>query len=191
MTEVTMARLIYTALCSLDGYTNDKSGGFGWAAPDEEVHRFVNDHERTIGTYLYGRRLYDVMAWWETLDFAGQPQFSIDYALIWRAADKIVYSRTLDKVASARTRIEQTFDPAAIQQIKATATRDISIGGATLASAAIRAGLVDELHLFLSPIVVGGGTRALPDDVRWDLELRDEHRFGNGVIHVHYGAKLR
>jgi len=184
-----MARLIYSAICSLDGYTNDKDGKFDWSVPDEEVHAFVNEHERTVGTYLYGSRLYEVMRYWETLDFAGESPVAIDYAEIWRAADKIVYSKSLQQVASARTRIERVFEPEAILQLKAEAKRDISVGGATLAASAIRAGLVDDLHLFMSPIVVGGGTRALPDDVRWELELVEQRRFGNGVVYVHYRTK--
>ena len=179
-----MAELIYTAIMSLDGYVADEDGNFDWAQPDEEVHAFVNDLERPIGTYLYGRRLYEVMVAWETI--TDEQPFIRDYAQIWRAADKIVYSRSLESVASEKTRIERSFDADAIRQMKASADRDISVGGPTLAAEAIRVGLVDEIRLFLAPAVVGGGTRALPDDVRLKLELLDERRFDNGTVHLHY-----
>ena len=182
-----MAKLIYAALTSLDGYVADEDGNFDWAEPDEDVHSFVNDLERPIGTHLYGRRLYDVMVAWETIDDE-QPQMK-DYAEIWRAADKIVFSRSLETVSSERTRIERNFDPDAIRRMKAEAARDLSVGGAELAGQAIQAGLVDEIQLFLSPVVVGGGTRALPDDVRVDLELLDERRFDNGVVYLRYRTK--
>ena len=181
-----MANLIYSAITSLDGYVADDEGNFDWAAPDEEVHRFVNDLERPVGTYLYGRRMYDVMVYWETATLADQSPVVQDYAKIWQAADKIVYSRTLETVSSARTRIERDFDPDAVRQMKERARRDITVGGPDLAAEAIRAGLVDEYHLFLTPIVVGGGNQSLPDDVRVQLELLDERRFGNGVVHLHY-----
>ena len=182
-----MGRLIYAAITSADGYVADADGRFDWAAPDEEVHAFVNDLERPIGTYLYGRRMYDVMAVWETLgSVPGQSPVMLDFAALWRAADKVVYSKTLAAVTSARTRIERDFDPEAVRRMKASAARDISIGGPGLAAHALRAGLVDECHLLLHPILVGGGTRSLPDDVRVDLELLDERRFGNGVVHLHY-----
>ena len=185
-----MAKLIYSAITSLDGYVADEEGNFDWAAPDEEVHTFVNDLERPVGTYLYGRRMYEVMVAWETEpDVAGQPPAVQDYAEIWRAADKIVYSKTLETVSSARTRIEQDFDPEAVRRMKASAGRDISVGGPDLAAEAIRAGLVDELHLFVTPIVVGGGKRCLPDNVRLELELLDDRRFGNGVVHLHYRTR--
>ena len=184
-----MARLIYSAITSLDGYVADEDGKFDWAAPDEEVHSFVNDLERPIGTYLYGRRMYDVLVAWETMDTGEQPPVMRDYAEIWRAADKIVYSRTLETVSSARTRIERDFNPEAVRQLKARADRDISVGGPELAAQAIRAGLVDELHQFLTPIVVGGGNKFLPDGVRVELELLDERRFGNGVVHLHYRTR--
>ncbi len=184
-----MAKLIYSALASLDGYVEDKRGNFEWAAPDDEVHAFVNDLERPIGTYLYGRRMYETMVFWETVSTGGdQPAVSRDFAQIWRAAQKIVYSRTLQALSSARTRIERDFDPAAIRQLKGSSDRDITVGGAELAGEAMAAGLVDECHLFLGPIVVGGGKRALPDDVRIQLELLDEHRFRSGVVHLHYGV---
>ena len=182
-----MAKLIYSVLASLDGYIEDESGRFDWAAPDEEVHSFVNDLERPIGTYLYGRRLYDTMVYWETAHaIASQPPHILDYARIWQAADKVVYSRTLDAASSARTRIERDFDPEAIRQLKADADRDLSIGGPELAAQALAAGLVDELHLFLAPVLVGGGKEALPDGVRARLELLDERRFGNGAVYLRY-----
>ena len=182
-----MAKLIYSAIASLDGYVADEDGNFDWAAPDEEVHSFVNDLERPVGTYLYGRRMYDVMAAWETL--ADQRPLMQDYADIWRAADKVVYSKTLETVSSARTRLERDFDPEAVRQLKAQAASDITVGGPELAAQAIEAGLVDELHLFVTPIVVGGGKRSLPDGVRVKLELLDERRFGNGVVHLHYRTR--
>jgi dihydrofolate reductase len=185
-----MAKLIYSAITSLDGYVADENGNFDWAAPDEEVHRFVNDLERPIGTYLYGRRIYETMVYWETAHtLPDRPPFIQDFAGIWQAADKIVYSKTLETLSSARTRIERDFDPEAVRQLKATAGRDISVGGADLAAQAINAGLVDEYHLFLTPIIVGGGKQSLPDNVRVELELLDERRFGNGVVHLHYRTK--
>jgi dihydrofolate reductase len=185
-----MAKLIYSGLMSLDGYVADEDGNFDWAAPDEEVHTFVNDLERPVGTYLYGRRIYEVMLGWETAHtLAGRPAFMRDFANIWQAADKVVYSRTLETVSSARTRIERGFDPEAVRQIKAVAGRDISVGGPNLAGQAIKAGLVDECHLFVTPIVIGGGKQFFPDDVRLELELLDERRFGNGVVHLHYRTR--
>ena len=185
-----MAKLIYAAITSLDGYVADKDGNFGWAAPDEEVHAFVNDLERPIGTYLYGRRMYDVMRFWETAPTGSdQPSVVKDYARIWQAADKIVYSKTLAMASTARTRIERDFDPVTVRQMKATTERDISVGGPDLAAQAFKAGLVDELHLFLVPIAVGGGKPALPDHVRVKLELLDECRFGSGVVHLHYRTR--
>jgi dihydrofolate reductase len=182
-----MARLIYPAIASLDGYVADADGTFDWAAPDEEVHRFVNELERSIGTYLYGRRMYDVMASWEEADaLADQPAHIREYGEIWRTADKVVYSASLESASSARTRIERDFDPVEVRRIKDSAERDLSVGGPTLAAQALRAGLVDEIHLFLSPIVVGGGTAALPDAVRLELELLEERRFTSGVVHLHY-----
>ncbi|TMM39733.1 MAG: deaminase [Actinobacteria bacterium] len=182
-----MARLIYSMIASLDGYTVDADGSFDWAAPDEEVHAFVNDLERPVGTYLYGRRMYQTMAAWESPEMLADPSPVVrDFAQVWQAADKVVYSTTLDSVASARTRIEPAFDPDAVRAMTAAADRDLSIGGPHLAAQALRAGLVDECHLFLHPIAVGGGTRALPDGVRIGLELLDERRFGSGVVHLHY-----
>jgi dihydrofolate reductase len=182
-----MAKLIYSAIASLDEYVEDDKGKFDWAAPDDEVHGFVNDLERPIGTYLYGRRMYDTMVFWETVSTAaGQPAVSRDFAEIWRAAEKIVYSRTLQTVSSARTRIERDFDTDAIRRLKQTSGPDITIGGAELAGQAIKMGLVDECHLFLAPIVVGSGKRALPNDVRTRLELLSERRFESGFVHLHY-----
>jgi dihydrofolate reductase len=186
-----MAKLIYSAIASLDGYVEDKSGDFEWAAPDEEVHAFVNDLERPIGTYLYGRRMYETMVYWETVSTSGdQSTVHRDFAEIWRAAEKIVYSRTLQTPSSARTRIERDFDPAAIRKLKESSTRDLTVGGAELAGEAMAAGLVDECHLLLGPIIVGGGKRALPDDVRVQLELLDERRFRSGVVHLHYRVRV-
>jgi dihydrofolate reductase len=188
--RLAMAKLVYSAITSLDGYVADENGNFDWAAPDEEVHTFVNDLERPIGTYLYGRRMYEVMAPWEIAHtFAGESPVMRDFAAIWQAADKIVYSRTLEAVSSARTRIERAFDPDAVRRMKAQAARDLTIGGPDLAAQAIRAGLVDEYHLFLTPIVVGGGTHFLPQRVRVSLELLDQRRFANGVVHLHYRAR--
>lgn len=182
-----MAKLIYSALTSLDLYVADATGNFDWAAPDEDVHQFVNDLARPIGTNLYGRRMYEVLVAWESDDIVvGEPPVIADFAAIWRGADKIVYSRSLEAVSSARTTIERDFDPEAIRLMKASADRDISVGGPELAAEAIRAGLVDEIHLFFNPILVGGGNAALPDDVRVPLELLDEHWFGNGVVYVRY-----
>ena len=185
-----MAKLTYSAITSLDGYVADEEGNFDWAEPDEEVHTFSNDLERPVGTYLYGRRMYEVMVAWETMHtLANQPPFVQDFAEIWQTADKIVYSRTLEKVSSARTRIERDFDPEAVRQMKASGERDITVGGPNLAAQALNAGLVDECHLFIVPIVVGGGNRSLPDNVRMKLELLDERRFGNGVVHLHYRTR--
>jgi dihydrofolate reductase len=182
-----MARLLYMAITSLDGYVADDEGSFDWGRPDDEVFSFVNDFERPVGTYLYGRRLYEVMAGWETAHTrADQSPLMLDFAHIWQAADKIVYSRTLQTASTARTRIEREFDPEAVRQLKARAGRDITVGGADLAGQAIKAGLVDECHLLITPIVVGGGTRSLPGDVRLRLELLDERRFGNGAVHLRY-----
>jgi dihydrofolate reductase len=179
-----VAKLVYSAIASLDGYIEDRDGKFDWAAPDSELHAFVNDLGRPVGTHLYGRRMYETMQPWETIsDPASEMR---DFAQIWRAADKVVYSRSLEDASTARTRIEREFDPEAVGQLKATASRDLSIGGPGLAAEAFRAGLVDELHLFLHPIVVGGGKPALPTEVHLPLELLDERRFASGVVHVHY-----
>jgi dihydrofolate reductase len=182
-----MAKLIYSAIASLDGYVEDEEGRFDWAAPDEEVHAFVNDLERPIGTYLYGRRMYETMVYWETVSTdADRLTVSRDFAELWRAAEKIVYSRTLQTVSSARTRIERDFDIDVIRRLKEGSRSDITIGGAELAGQAIREGLVDECHLFLTPIVVGAGKSALPENVRTQLELVDERRFDSGVVHLQY-----
>jgi dihydrofolate reductase len=184
-----MAKLIYSAIASLDGYVADEDGNFDWAEPDEEVHTFVNDLERQVGTYLLGRRMYEVMVAWETISLDDQPPSIRGFAEIWRAADKVVYSKTLESVSSARTRIERDFDPEAVRQMKAAEGRDISVGGPHLAAQAMKAGLVDEWHLLVAPIVVGGGTRSLPDHVRLELHLLDVRRFGNGMVHVRHGTK--
>jgi dihydrofolate reductase len=182
-----MAKLIYSVMSSLDGYFEDASGKFDWAEPDDEVHAFANDLDRPIGTYLYGRRMYETMVFWETVETdADVPTVYRDFAGIWRAAEKIVYSRTLLAPNSARTRIERQFEPDAVRQLKLSATADIAVAGGELAGQAIGVGLVDECHLFLCPIVVGGGKRALADHLRAELELLDEHRFNNGVVHLHY-----
>jgi dihydrofolate reductase len=179
-----VSKLIYSAIASLDGYVADTDGRWDWSRPDHEVHAFVNDRTRPIGTHLLGRRMYEVLVAWETMDDP-EPVMQ-DFAEIWRGADKIVYSSTLQEVASKRTRIERAFAPEAVRQLKAESDRDLSIGGPTLAAEGIRAGLVDECQLFLSPVAVGGGTRALPEGVRWNLELRDERRFANGVVFLRY-----
>jgi dihydrofolate reductase len=182
-----MGKLIYSAISSLDGYVADESGKFDWAEPDEEVHAFVNELTRPVGTYLYGRRLYEVMVAWETLpNLADEPPVIRDFAEIWRAADKVVYSRSLETVSSARTRIERDFDPEAVRRLKANAERDLTVGGPDLAAPAIKAGLVDEWDLFVAPVVVGGGKQFLPDDVRVRLELLDERRFRNGTVYLRY-----
>jgi dihydrofolate reductase len=184
--RLAIAKLIYSTITSLDGYVADEDGNFDWAEPDEEVHSFVNDLYRPVGTFLCGRRLYEVLVAWETISLDDQPPFIQDFAEIWRAADKIVYSKTLETVSSARTRIERDFDPGAVRQLKASAERDIIVGGPTLAAQAFKAGLVDELHLVVAPVVVGGGKQSLADNVRLKLELLDERRFGNGMVHLRY-----
>jgi len=183
-----VAKLIYSAITSLDGYVVDAHGNFDWAAPDDEVHAFVNDLERPVGTYLYGRRMYETMVFWETAQSSLPDSSAVvsDFSDIWQAADKIVYSTTLPVVSSEKTWLEREFDPEAVRQLKAQAVSDISVGGPQLAAAAIRAGLVDECHLFVHPVVVGGGTHWLPRDVRLNLALLDERRFDSGVVHLHY-----
>jgi dihydrofolate reductase len=180
-----MAKLIYSALCSLDGYTTDENGAFEWAAPDREVSAHVNEIERPIGTYLYGRRMYETMVYWETTDDDESPEVR-DYVGIWRAADKVVYSSTLSAVTSTKTRLEREFDPDSVRRLKAGAEHDLSIGGPSIAAHALAAGLVDEIQLYLNPVVIGGGTQALPTGVRLDLELLDQHRFGGGVVYLRY-----
>jgi dihydrofolate reductase len=182
-----MATLSYSAITSLDGYIEDEGGRFDWAEPDEEVHTFVNDLERPVGTYLYGRRMYEVMASWETaLTEAGRPSYERDFAEIWQAAEKVVYSRMLERPWTARTRLEHSFDPDAVRRLKAEADREITVAGPGLAAQAIRTGLVDECHFFVVPVVVGGGKRSLPDGLRLDLDLLDERRFGNGMVYLRY-----
>ena len=182
-----MAKLVYLAITSLDGYVADEHDKFDWAAPDEEVHGFINDLERAVGSYLYGRRMYDVMVAWETPHtFPEQSPTISEFAAMWQAADKVVYSRSLQTVASSRTRIERTFSPDVVRRMKASAERDISVGGPDLAAQAIKAGLVDEYCLFVTPIVVGGGIQALPDGVRLELDLVEIRRFGSGVIYLRY-----
>jgi dihydrofolate reductase len=182
-----MGRLVYSAITSLDGFVADEDGTFDWAAPDEEVHRFVNDQERPVATYLYGRRMYEVMAFWEDPALRADPEPVMrDYAQIWQAADKVVFSRTLSTVSTARTRLERDFDPEAVRRLKAEAAGPVSVGGPELAAEAIRAGLVDEWHQLVTPVVVGAGRHWLPRGVRLDLELLDERRFAGGVVHLRY-----
>src|SRR5215813_3543613 len=182
-----MAKLIYSAIASLDGYVEDEDGKFDWATPDEEAHAFVNDLERPVGTCLYGRRMYETMAVWETdPGLAELSAASRDFAAIWQAAQKIVYSRTLEAASTARTRIEREFDPDVVRQDKEAAGRDLAVGGAALAAQAFRAGLVDELHLFLTPVLVGGGKRALPEGLNLQLVMLDEHRFRGGTVFLRY-----
>src|SRR5262249_20795708 len=181
-----MANLIYVINTSLDGYIEDESGKFDWLAPDEEVHLFIGNLLRPVGTYLYGRRMYETMAVWETMNTSGQAPFIGDFAEIWQAANKIVYSRTLKTVSTARTRIEPEFEPDAVRRMKEVADRDITVAGAELAAQAIKARLVDEYHLMVLPVVIGGGKPSLPAGVRLRLDLRTERRFASGVVHLHY-----
>jgi dihydrofolate reductase len=182
-----VARLIYSAIASLDGYIADEEGKFHWAAPDDEVHAFVNDLERPIGTYLLGRRMYEVMRFWETVPATGDgPPSHHEYAGIWQAANKIVYSSSLPEVTAAKTVLERSFDPAAVREMKASEPNDMSVGGADLAAQALREGLVDELQLFVVPVIIGGGTAWLPDGIRLDLQLVDEHRFSGGFVYLRY-----
>jgi dihydrofolate reductase len=178
--------LIYSAICSLDGYVADENGDFAWAAPDEEVHAFVNELEKPLGTYLYGRGMYETMVAWETMDTTTQPAVVGEFAALWRTADKVVYSRTLVDVESARTRLEREFEPSAVRELVDSAERDLSVGGSDLAGQALAAGLIDEVRLILAPILVGAGKRALPDGLRLDLELLEQRSFGNGMVHVRY-----
>jgi dihydrofolate reductase len=186
-----MANLVYSAIASLDGFIADEHGDFQWAAPDEEVHTFVNDLERPVGTYLYGRRMYEVMEVWETMSTDGEPEAMRDFAEVWRAADKVVYSTTLDAVSTARTRLERSFDPIAVEAMKEAADRPLGIGGPGIAASGLRAGLVDELHLFFHPIVIGRGTHWLPEGLRVPLTLLDERRFASGVVYVGYRVGTR
>ncbi len=184
-----MGQLIYSGIASLDGYMADRDGNFSWSEPDEEVHTFVNDLERDVGTYLFGRRMYEVMAVWETFDTPDLPDYIRDYARIWQGADKVVYSSSLAAVNTARTRIERTFDADAVRALKDSTDGSIGIGGPTLAAAALKAGLVDECRLFVNPVAVGGGLRFLPDGLNLRLELLEERRFGNGVVYLRYRTR--
>ncbi|WP_448629876.1 dihydrofolate reductase family protein [Cellulomonas soli] len=187
-----MGKLIYAANTSLDGYLEDETGAFDWSVPSEEVHAFWNEHERRVGTSLYGRRMYETMRVWEDDDWlTDEPPVVREYADIWRDTDKIVYSTTLSEVSTARTRIEPQFDPEAVRRLKETSDRDLSIGGAGIAAEAFRHGLVDECVLLLCPVIVGGGKPALPQGVRLDLKLLDEGRFDNGVVFVRHAASKR
>jgi dihydrofolate reductase len=182
-----VADLIYSAIASLDGYIADENGDFEWGAPGEEVHAFINELERPVGTYLYGRRMYEVMRVWETPEaLPDATPAMLEFADVWRAADKVVYSRTLENVTTERTRLERDFDVDAVRELKASAERDMTVAGPDLAAHALRAGLVDEYQLFVAPVLVGGGTRSLPDGVRMDLELVEERRFANGFVYLRY-----
>jgi dihydrofolate reductase len=185
-----MAHLIYSVIASLDGYIEDKDGKFDWAEPDEEVHSFINDLERPAGAYLYGRRMYEMMVVWETdPELAAGSPITRDFAEIWQAADKIVYSTTLEAVSTRKTRLERTFDPEVVRQQIAAAGQDVLIGGPNLAAHAFRAGLIDEVQLFLAPVLVGGGKPALPGGSRLALDLLEERRFRSGMVYLHYQAR--
>ena len=185
-----MAQLIYSAISSLDGYIEDADGNFDWAMPDEEVHTFINNLERSAGTYLYGRRMYEAMTVWETdPNLATDSPLTQDFAQIWQAANKIVYSRTLAAASTRNTQLERNFNPEAIRQLKKTVQHDIAIGGPELAAQAFQSGLIDECHLFITPIIVGGGKQSLPDDVKLELELLEEQRFDNGMVFLRYRAR--
>ncbi|MBD7951171.1 dihydrofolate reductase family protein [Oerskovia rustica] len=185
-----MARLIYSMITSLDGYAEAAEGDLGVGADDEEVHTFIDDVFRHVGTYLYGRRMYETMVFWETAHTdPDAPPFIVRYARGWQAAEKVVYSTTLDAVSSARTRIERTFDPEAVRRLKAESEHDLTVDGPNLAAQAIRAGLVDEYHLFVTTSVVGGGERFFPDGVRLDLELVEERAFDSGLIYARYRTR--
>jgi dihydrofolate reductase len=181
-----MAKLIYSAAASLDGYVADRDGKWDWSRPDEEVHSFINDLQRPLRTHLYGRRMYEVLSAWEDLDLSDEPGYIAEFAEIWRNMDKIVFSRTLPDVSTSRTRLERSFDPEAVRELKASAETDLVVGGPELAGQAMQAGLVDEIHLFLAPAVVGGGKRVLSEGLRLDLELLEQRRFRNGTVHLHY-----
>jgi len=182
-----MAKLIYVSNVSLDGYVEDEHGSFDWTVPDDELFAFITDLVRPIGAYLYGRRMYDTLAVWETdPSLAAQSERMADFASLWQAADKVVYSTTLDAVSTARTRLERNFDAASVRDMKASATSDLTVGGPHLAGQALKAGLVDECHLFIRPILIGGGKPALPSDTRADLELLDDRRLSNGVMYLRY-----
>jgi len=184
-----MAKLIYVTPASLNGYIADETGDFDWAAPDEEVHAFINDIVRPMGTYLYGRKMYQTMAVWETPDvIRGRTPVILDFARIWQAADKIVYSKSLDTVSTRKTRLEREFDPQVVRGLMSQLHHDVAVGGPTLAAHAIRAGLVDEYHMFVAPVIIGGGKPILPGNVRATLELMDERRFENGMVYLRYRA---
>jgi dihydrofolate reductase len=185
-----MAKLVYSAITSLDGYTADETGDFGWAAPDPEVFEFINDQERGFGTSLYGRRMYETMVYWENFEGPDDDPIELAFAEIWRAQSKVVYSKTLEKASSAKTVIERTFDPASVQRMKQSSERDVSIAGANLAGQAIEAGLVDEVHLFVTPATVGGGKKALSVNVQINLELLEVNRFQGGVVHLRYRIEV-
>ncbi len=186
-----MAKLIFFAITSLDGYMEDAEGRFDWGAPDEEVSSFVNGLERSIGTSLFGRRMYEVMVYWESVGPSDlETQAERDFAELWRSQDKIVYSASLDTVSSAKTRLERTFDPSMIEKMKSSQERDIAVGGPNLAGQAFKAGLVDEYHLVLMPIILGGGKPALPSNVRLELELLNERRFSSGVVFLQYRTSV-
>lgn len=185
-----MGRLIYSMIQSLDGYTEDDQGNFSWGAPDEELHTFVNELASSVGTYLYGRRMYETMVYWETAHtLPDQPQHELDWTRQWQAAEKVVYSRTLVEPRSARTRIEREFDPEAVRRLKASAAHDLTVDGPELAAQALRAGLVDEIQLLVCPVVVGGGKRFFPEGVRLNLELLEERRFSSGVVVLRYAVR--
>ncbi|WP_116949301.1 dihydrofolate reductase family protein [Jiangella endophytica] len=185
-----MGTLSYAMLTSVDGYISDQNGAFDWAMPDEELHTFVNELSAPVGTFLYGRRMYETMVYWETAhNEPGQPDYVLDWARLWQAAEKVVYSSTLESVSSERTRLERTFDPDAVRALKESSEKNLTVDGPGLAAAALRAGLVDEVGQIVCPVVVGGGTRFFPDDVRLDLELLDERRFGNGVVYLNYRVR--
>ncbi len=182
-----MADLVYSAIASLDGYIEDADGEFGWAEPSEEVHAFVNDRMRPIGTHLYGRRMYETMLYWETAPTGDQtPLVDVDFTRIWQAADKVVFSRTLTEPFTARTRIEPELDLGLVRDLKAMADRPLIIGGPEVAAPVLAAGLVDELEIYVTPIVVGGGKRTLPDGLRLPLELVEQRRFDNGTVFLRY-----
>ncbi len=182
-----MGQLIYLATASLDGYVEDEQGGIDWSAPDDDVFRFVNDQLRPVGTFLFGRRMYETMLYWETTDFSGdQPDGVHDFNGIWQAADKIVYSRTLASTSSARTRLAREFDPRGVQVLKETSGHPLSVGGSDLATQAINSGLVDELHLLVVPVVLGGGKSWLQGGVRVGLELLGTRRFAGGTVYLRY-----
>jgi dihydrofolate reductase len=185
-----MGKLVYSMIVSLDGYVNDAQGQFGWGAPDEELHVFIGEQSRSLGTYLYGRRIYETMLFWETAHtLPDAPPFVVEYAQVWQAAEKVVHSTTLQDVASARSRLVRSFDPEAVGELKAASPLDVSVHGPHLAAHALRAGLVDEVQLYVAPVLVGGGTRFFPDDVQLDLELLDQRRFGGGVLYLRYGVQ--